>query len=353
MSEGTGRRGSILVGIDIGGTKVAVAAVRSVLAPGNRKALGGGKAGREHVLPALAPVPDRPGSGEGARGGQILSRASMPTEADRGFVDGLHRIIALVQQVLNDAQVAPDDLRAIGIGCAGPVDPVAGTIDNPYTLPTWDGVNIVEPLQTAFGVPVALENDADAAAMGEYWLGAGRGGRVVVMVTVGTGIGGGLIIDGKIYRGTGGAHPEIGHLALDPEGPACYCGIRGCWESIASGPAMAEAVTRQMPGQAGGPVTGEHVVALARAGNPIARSVVERAAQATARGVFSLINLYLPDVVVLGGGVMDAYDLFEPAIRTLVARDTMAPIDRIAIRKASLGNDAGLLGAACVALDKR
>jgi glucokinase len=255
--------------------------------------------------------------------------------------------------VLDEAQVLSDDLCAIGIGCAGPVDPVAGTIDNPYTLPTWDGVNIVAPLQATFGIPVALENDADAAAMGEYWLGAGQGGRVVVMVTVGTGIGGGVVIDGRIYRGTGRAHPEIGHLALDPTGPACYCGIRGCWESIASGPAMAEAVAQQMPGQVAGPLTGEQVVALARSGDPTARSVVERAAQATARGVFSLINLYLPDVVVLGGGVMDAFDLFEPAIRALVARDTMAPVGRIAIRKASLGNEAGLLGAARVALDKR
>lgn len=313
MSEAPGDRGSILVGIDIGGTKIAAAAVTTA--------------------------------------GELLSRASMPTEAERGFEDGLQRITVLVRRVLDEAHVGLADLRAIGIGCAGPVDPVAGTIDNPYTLPTWDGVNIVAPLHATYGIPVALENDADAAAMGEYWLGAGRGGRVVVMVTVGTGVGGGAIIEGRIYRGTGGAHPEIGHLALDPEGPACYCGICGCWESIASGPAMAEAAARQMPGEAAGPMTGERVVSLARSGDPVARSIVERAAQATARGVFSLINLYLPDIVVLGGGVMDAYDLFEPAILALAARDTMAPVDRIAIRKAVLGNDAGLLGAARIALD--
>jgi len=312
VSEAPGGRGSILVGIDIGGTKIAAAAVTTA--------------------------------------GEMLSRAAMPTEAERGFSDGLARIEALVRRTLDEAGVSVTDLRAIGIGSAGPVDPARGTIDNPYTLPTWDGVNIVEPLRATYGVPVALENDADAAAMGEYWLGAGQGGRVVAMVTVGTGVGGGVIIDGRIYRGAGGVHPEIGHLALDPEGPSCYCGIRGCWESIASGPAMAEAAAQQMPGETAESMTGERVVALARTGDPIARSVVDRAAQATARGVFSLINLYVPDVVVLGGGVMDAYDLFEPAICTLVERDTMAPVDRIAIRKAALGNDAGLLGAVRVAL---
>jgi len=305
--------GPILVGIDIGGTKIAAAAITTE--------------------------------------GQLLSRGAMPTEAERGFADGLARIVALVRRALDEARVSVTDLRAIGIGCAGPVDPARGTIDNPYTLPTWDGVDIVKPLRATFGVLVALENDADAAAMGEYWLGAGQGGRVVVMVTVGTGVGGGVIVDGHIYRGVGGAHPEIGHLALDPDGPACYCGIRGCWESIASGPAMVEAAVGQMPGEAAESMTGERLVALARCGNPIAGSIVDRAAQATARGVFSLINLYVPDVVVLGGGVMDAYDLFEPAIRALVEQDTMAPVDRIAIRKATLGNDAGLLGAARIALD--
>jgi glucokinase len=318
----------VVAGIDIGGTKIAAAAVSAA--------------------------------------GQVLSRAAISTEAERGFDDGLRRISALVQRVLEEAQVDPANLRAIGIGCAGPVDPVAGTIDNPYTLPTWDGVNIIDPLRATFGVPVALENDADAAAMGEYWLGAGRDGRIVVMVTVGTGIGGGVIVDGHIYRGVDGAHPEIGHLALDPTGPACYCGARGCWESIASGPAIAEAarahglspVGAGLPGKDSGSdkpaptlVTGERVVALARSGDPVAQAVIDRAAQATARAVFSLINLYVPDIIVLGGGVMEAHDLFEPAIRTLVERDTMAPVDRIAIRKAALGGDAGLLGAARIALD--
>jgi glucokinase len=304
----------IVAGIDIGGTKIAAAVVTDE--------------------------------------GKVLGREGVPTEAERGFADGLRRIAGLLDRVLARAARRRGDLYAIGIGCAGPVDPVAGTIDNPYTLPTWDGVDIVTPLRAGFGVPVALENDADAAAMGECWLGAGQGGRVVVMVTVGTGIGGAVIVDGQVYRGAGGAHPEIGHLGVDPTGPQCYCGLQGCWESLASGPAMAAAFLAQVPDRDPASVTGASVVAEARAGHPIAQEVVSRAARVTARGVFTLLNLYVPDVVVLGGGVMDAYDLFAPAILALAAQDTMAPVDRIAIRPAALGNDAGLLGAARIALDR-
>jgi glucokinase len=304
----------IVIGIDIGGTKIASAVVTAQ--------------------------------------GQVLSCQVIPTEAARGFDDGLHRIIALVDQVLAQAGHRREALCAIGIGCAGPVNPRTGTIDNPYTLPTWDGVNIVKPLQAEYGIPVALENDADAAAMGECWLGAGRGGRVVIMVTIGTGVGGAVVLGGEIYRGVDDTHPEIGHLGVDPAGPECYCGMRGCWESLATGPAMAAAAREQMSDRDPLSITGATVVADARAGNTIAQAIVARAAQATARGVFTLINLYVPDVIVLGGGVMDAHDLFEPTIRELVTRNTMAPVDRIAIRKAELGNDAGILGAARIALDR-
>jgi glucokinase len=257
----------------------------------------------------------------------------------------------LIGAVLKEAALPRTALSAIGIGCSGPVDPIAGTIDNPYTLPTWDGVNIVKPLRASYGVPVALENDADAAAMGEVWLGAGQGGRIVVMVTVGTGIGGGIIMDGRIYRGVDGTHPEIGHHCIDLSGPECYCGVRGCWEALASGPALAASARERMPERSPESITGATVVADARGGNPIAREIVSQAAQATAMGVFNLMNLYAPDIVVLGGGVMEAFDLFEPTIRSVVARNTMAPVAKIAIRQARLGNDAGLIGAARIALD--
>lgn len=303
----------VVVGIDIGGTKMAAAAVTSE--------------------------------------GIILARHAQPTEAGRGFADGLRRMVALIERVLSEAGCAGADLAAVGIGCAGPVDPLRGTIDNPYTLPTWDGVDVVGPLQARFGVPVGLENDADAAALGEYWLGAGQGARILTMVTVGTGIGGGVIVDGRVYRGAGGGHPEIGHLGIDPQGPACYCGMRGCWESLASGPAMAARLLDRAPGLDRDTLTGAEVVRRARGGDPAAMAVVAEMAAIHARGVVTLLNLYLPDALILGGGVMEAYDLFAPSIQTLAAADTMAPRGTEAIRPAALGNDAGLLGAARLALN--
>ena len=114
-----------------------------------------------------------------------------------------------------------------------------GTINNPYTLPTWEDVPIVDFLVDRFGVPVSLENDADAAALGEYWQGAGRDVQRLCAVTVGTGIGTAYILHGKIVRGNGGWHPEGGHMIIDPSGPQCYCGAKGCWESLASGSAIA------------------------------------------------------------------------------------------------------------------
>ena len=303
----------IVIGLDIGGSKIAAAVVDAF--------------------------------------GRILARASIPTAAEGGFTDGLKRIGELLEQLFGQTG-AVDRLAAIGIGCAGPLDPLRGTIDNPYTLPTWDGVNIVRPLGERYGVPVALENDADAAAMGECWLGAGRGGELVAMVTVGTGVGGGVIARGRIYRGVGGAHPEIGHQCIDPAGPPCYCGIRGCWESLASGTAMALAAEARIPGFRAGEGGAKEVVTRARAGDPLATDIVARAARVTALGVFNLANLYMPEIIVLGGGVMEAFDLFEPAIRQVLDQDTMAPVERIRFCKAQLGGDAGILGAARIALDR-
>jgi glucokinase len=158
-------------------------------------------------------------------------------------------------------------------------------------------------------------------------------------------------MDGRIYRGVAGTHPEIGHHCIDLSGPECYCGLRGCWESLASGPAMAAAARERMPERPPESISGATVVAAARQGDPIAQEIVSRAARATAVGVFNLLNLYAPDIVVLGGGVMEAFDLFEPTIRSVVACNTMALVAKIAIRKAQLGNDAGLIGAARIALD--
>ena len=295
------------IGIDIGGTKIALAAV-----------------------------------GAGSR---IVARESLPTAAERGFALTVDRIACAIRDLIERAGWAGRELAGIGIGCTGPVDPRAGTINNPYTLAGWDQCDIVSPLREAFDVPVYLENDADAAALGEGHAGSGRGAARLVMITVGTGIGGGVLMDGKIYRGAGGEHPEIGHLIIARDGPECYCGARGCLESVASGTAISER------GSALGIGDSRAVFARSAAGDSRARDIVQSAVAALSVGAWTLLHTFLPDCIVLGGGVIDdQYDLFAAAIRERIASATLVTGPQIRIEKAALGNDAGIIGAARLAL---
>ncbi|MCZ7635475.1 MAG: ROK family protein [Verrucomicrobia bacterium] len=175
------------------------------------------------------------------RHGTRLAQTTLPTEASLGFDRAVSRLIEAISTVTIQAGGSPDHLRGIGIGCAGPVDPARGLINNPYTLTGWDRCDIVTPLHARFGVPVWLENDADAALLGECFAGAGRDLDPVVLLTFGTGIGGAAMVRGALYRGANGEHPELGHIPVLPDGPACYCGHRGCLESLASGTALADA----------------------------------------------------------------------------------------------------------------
>jgi glucokinase len=167
--------------------------------------------------------------------GRIIDRAECPTAPERGSPDGLRRMTAMLRQT---AARTGAELHGIGIGCTGPVDPFTGVLGTVDLLPGWQGGAIVAGLSEAFHVPVAMENDADAAGLAEAVWGAGRGKRRFLYVTVGTGIGVAIILDGALYRGVDGSHPEIGHQVIDASGSPCYCGARGCWEILASGPAM-------------------------------------------------------------------------------------------------------------------
>jgi len=267
-------------------------------------------------------------------------------EAERGPQTGMQLITSMLEKLLQ----ADDHPRVvgIGIGSTGPTDPIQGLIVNPGTLPGWVNVPIVSWLEQRFQVPACLENDADAAALGEYWQGAGKGARRLYAITVGTGIGTACIIDGKVYRGAGGFHPEGGHLIVDPGGPACYCGGRGCWESLASGTAIAESMRRQLGKQPGADLPNAKAIAeAARQGHPLARRVIESAAESFALGVFTVLMTFFPELIVLSGGVMRSYDLFQPAIeRALQDASVYLPVERVQIVQAQLGYYAGIYGAA-------
>ncbi|MGB9799261.1 MAG: ROK family protein [Thermanaerothrix sp.] len=310
----------VLIGIDLGGTNVRVGAVNLQ--------------------------------------GDVLAWAEAPIEAARGPQVGLARIGALIEQVLGTVgMVMP---LAIGMGATGPIDRQRGSIQNPYTLPTWEDVPVVQLLQERFGVPVALENDADAAALGEAWVGAGRDYERVLMVTVGTGIGTAFVYRGEIYRGIEGAHPEAGHIVVDPRGPLCYCGAHGCWESLASGPAIArraQSLARDtstlMVELAQGnleAIDARVVVAAAQAGDVLAQQIIEETAFYLGLGMVNLMIAYLPDVVILGGGVMRAYPVFAPYIHQVIQQHSVvAPLQSVRLEMARLGGQAGVVGAAYAA----
>ncbi len=274
--------------------------------------------------------------------GQLIGQneasiASIPPES------GLNLIEHLIQAMVGSVN-APS-LLGIGIGATGPVDAVHGIINNPYTLEGWSNVPIVERLNKTFNVRVRLENDADAAALGEYWQGAGRNAKRLYAVTVGTGVGTSLIVDGEIYRGMDGSHPEGGHQLIDPNGPECYCGHRGCWESLISGSAISSQARDTLNMDA------DSIAEAARAGNPAALAIMQKAARDFSLGIVNIISLFVPDVLVLSGGVMKSADLFLPTLeQTLKTPNPMVPFDRVHILPAQLGYYAGLYGGAYMIL---
>jgi glucokinase len=280
--------------------------------------------------------------------GKVLSNLESPTDAQGGYSNGLKRIIGMLRQTARDAGV---EISGIGIGSTGMVYPMSGTFGDVDFLPGWQGNNPVEDLAQAFNVTVALENDGDAAALGEAAWGAGKAKSRLVYVTVGTGIGGGIILDGKIYRGAEMAHPEIGHHVVDPSGPLCSCGFRGCWESLATGPAMVAWLERNATTDRRYPrdLTAKQICQLAQQGDELARQTVEHEAYYLGLGLANLVNLFVPDVIVLGGSVMKSATLFLDGIRKVIRQGCrFVPYEKTELALASLGENANLIGAARV-----
>lgn len=280
--------------------------------------------------------------------GRVLSRAECPTDAERGYREALARTEHMLRSMVTAAAV---ELTGIGIGSTGPVDPFTGEIGNVNFFASWRGENPVADLARLFGVRVAMENDADAAALAEAGWGAGRDKKRLIYVTVGTGIGGGIILDGHLYRGVDGAHPELGHHVIDASGPLCECGFHGCWESLAAGPAMVSCLKGAMPEDYPhrDHLTAKRICELAQQGDKLALQAVAREAHYLGLGLANLVTLFAPDSIVLGGSVMKSAVLFlEEIRRTIVRCCRFVPFEKTEIALASLGDDANLIGAARV-----
>jgi glucokinase len=249
------------------------------------------------------------------------------------------------------AQQAGGNLVGIGVGCSGPVFPELGTIGKVEFMPAWEGANLAGALCESMGVSVALENDADAAALGEWAWGAGKGVQTFLLVTVGTGIGVALVLNGQLYRGVSAAHPEIGHHVIDPSGPACFCGAHGCWEVLSSGPALERWAQAQQPRKK--PLTARQLCELALHGDQYALAAVNHIARYFAIGLSNLVTLYIPERIALGGGLMQAYPLFKNTIQSTIEHNCgLVPHEKVQIVPVALGAHSGLVGAAQVWLSR-
>jgi len=314
----SGRRAGLLAGIDVGGTKVLGVALRA----------------------------DDPAV--------VLGEARTPTpDSETGLLDAMADVVRQL-----DAQAGRPGITAVGVGIAGLIDRTGRLRVSP-NLPGRRDVDIGVELHRRLGLPIRVDNDATCAAWGEYLAGAARGADDAVLVTLGTGIGAGLIADGELVRGAHGFGGEAGHMVVDPRGPRCPCGRRGCWERFASGTGLGwlgreAAEAGQFPrgvelaGGVADNVRGEHVTQAAREGDEDALEVMQEFAGWVGLGLGNLVTLLDCSLVVIGGGLVEAGEVLLAPVRTAYLRQVMAPEERQGVRivPAELGERAGATGAA-------
>ncbi len=283
--------------------------------------------------------------------GQARSFLVQPTANGRGPDAVLADLIALGRRAVAASGVPWSDIGAIGIGCGGPLDTERGVLVAPPHLPGWRDVPVTSIAQRELGRPAYVENDATAAAAGEHRCGAGAGASNIVYLTISTGVGGGVVIDGRLYRGAAGNGGELGHVTVDWNGRLCRsCGRRGCLEAYVSGTSIAERAAETLPGDSAlarlDLITAADVAAAARAGDEHAARIWAETTDALACGLTSIVNLFEPELVVLGGGVTRAGEQLLGPVRGAVARQAMAPAGQARIVAAGLGDQVGVVGAA-------
>jgi glucokinase len=316
------------VGIDIGGTNLVVGAVAS-------------------------------------DGSDLRGRRQEPTRAEEGADAVVKRLAGLARQAMEDTRaVVPDaEFIGVGIGSPGPLDRLTGKVLMTPNL-GWTNYPLRDAVRQALDLPTALDNDANCAVLGEWWRGAARDTRHAIGITIGTGIGGGIIIDGKLYHGYSEVAGELGHTTIDSDGRLCKCGNYGCLEAYAAGPAIARraieavkaGVESSLPEYVGGnldQVTAQTVYEAARDGDDLAREVVRETSRLLGTGIANLVNIFNPEVVVVCGGVtLAGASLFEPLRREMMRRAFRPAAEACRIVPGELIGTAGVYGAARALLDQ-
>ena len=283
--------------------------------------------------------------------GNIIKENIIKTMAEYGDKAIVLRIINLIEDLIISSGKTLEDIRAVGIGSPGPLDPKRGIIITTPNLP-FENFDIITPIKEKFNVPVFLDNDANVAAIGEYTLGAGKNTKNMVYITVSTGIGGGAIINGKIYRGNTFNALEIGHMTLLPDGPKCNCGNYGCFEALASGTAISKRAEEAVESGRDTSllnyfkITSYEVFKEAEKGDSVSRHIIDSSLEYLGIGIANIITLFDPEVIILGGGVMKAGQIIFDRIKEVVDQrcfKNMASACKIV--PSALGEKSGVIGA--------
>ncbi len=289
---------------------------------------------------------------------RVLCKVSIPTEAEDGPDHVIELMAALVERVIDQAGLTKAGIEAVGIGSPGSMSHTHGIIIKPPNLPGWENVPLRDRIRDLTDLPTTLENDANAAAWGEFWAGAGRGTRHMVMFTLGTGVGGGIITNGRLLRGHFDNGAELGHMIIQPGGRPCGCGQKGCLEAYASASYTARRATEAVEAgersslaevlKAKGEITSEDVVNAASAGDALAARIFDETCMYLAVACVNMQHAINPERILMAGGMIHAgEDVLLKPIRQKAAEMTWKAADDLPeIMFATLGNDAGLIGAA-------
>jgi glucokinase len=293
--------------------------------------------------------------------GKMIGKTKAPTEAQRGPAQVCGAIAQVTRELLAQNGVELALVSAIGVGSPGLIDSVRGIVREPPNLPGWKNAPLKDLLEDLFDQPVFVNNDANAAAYGEFWVGAARDVNSLVMFTLGTGIGGGIILDGRLYSGVDGSAGEVGHVIIDPNGPLCGCGHYGCLEALAAAPAVVRrahdaleshperrSLLRDIPRAE---LTSKKVHQAATRGDQLATEILADVGKILGIAAANMINLLNPEMIVYSGAMIGAGDyIFAPLRKTAQDNSFRVPWERVRIEIAQLGADAGCIGAAGLAL---
>jgi glucokinase len=316
--------GRVLVGVDLGGTNVRIGIVTPT--------------------------------------GRVLKKEEYGLDPSQGGLKSVEELVSNLKNFLQKGIGKNNQLLGIGIGIAGAIDMKKGRIINSPNIPGLNGFGIREFIKKRISSPIVIENDANAFALGEGWVGAAKGSNYYCGITLGTGVGGGIVINGEILHGSGGMASEVGHMVIDPEGPLCGCGGKGCLEVYASATgirrmaleAIERGAGREILKRAGGKVedvTSEMVFEAARSGDKVAQKIFHKMGRFLGLGLVNLINLFNPEKIVIGGKASRAWDFFiKTTMGVVMERAMEGSREKVKIVQAKCGDNAGILGAAYISL---